>query len=122
MEFFYNNPNLKSQRRVLRKNQTDAEKIIWKHLRNKQLKNLKFLRQYSIGSYVLDFFCPEIRLAIEIDGGQHIEEAHRIRDERRTEFLKQNGITVIRFWNNEVFNNTNGVLEKISEKTAMCFF
>jgi len=61
-----------------------------------------------------------MRLAVEIDGGQHVEDARRIHDERRTEFLKQNGITVIRFWNNEVLNNVDGVLEKILEEISQC--
>lgn len=121
-KYNYNNPNLKNKRRALRKNQTDSERVIWQHLRSKQIQGSKFFRQYSIGPYVLDFFCPKMQLAIEIDGGQHAEDIHRIHDEKRTKFLRQNGIIVIRFWNNEVLNNTEGVLEKILEKTSQCNF
>lgn len=116
MKYFYNDSKLKILRKDLRKNQTEAERKIWKYLRSKQIKNLKFYRQYSIGNYILDFYCPEARLAIEIDGGQYNEEKNLADDSTRTEFLKKQDIKVLRFWNNEVMNNIEGVLEKIFDE------
>jgi very-short-patch-repair endonuclease len=110
MKHLYNQNNFKERRRFWRKSQTDAESKLWKILRNKQLKGLKFFRQYSVGKYILDFYCPKIRLAIEVDGGQHAENEY---DEKRTAYLKRCNIMVLRFWNNEVLNNIEGVYLKI---------
>jgi very-short-patch-repair endonuclease len=71
MKFLRNNPTLKQRRRELRRNQTEAEKALWAHLRNKQFYGMKFFRQYSIGPYILDFYCPTLKLAVEFGGGQH---------------------------------------------------
>ncbi len=109
----YNNPKLKKLRSKLRKSSTDQERIIWNLLRNRKLQGLKFFRQYSIETYILDFYCPEMRLSIEIDGGQHNESANKANDEKRTEYLNLHNITVIRFWNNEITSNLDGVYEKI---------
>jgi len=97
--------------RALRKNQTDTERWLWQKLRNRQLLNLKFRRQVPIGNYIVDFVCLELKLIIELDGSQHIEQADY--DARRTAYLEQLGFKVIRFWNNEVLNNGEGVLERI---------
>src|SRR3989344_4601013 len=113
MPFLYNDPLFRERRRTLRSGQTDAEKFLWRRLRNKQLKGQRFLRQYGVAPYILDFYCPNIRLAIELDGGQHLEEDKRIYDAERTRFLESNDISVLRFWNNEVMKNINGVLEAI---------
>ena len=78
-----------------------------------QILNLRFLRQYSVGNYILDFYCPAIRLAIELDGGQHADNKEA--DKSRTSFLNLQDITVLRFWNNDVFKNTDGVLQMIFE-------
>lgn len=86
--YLYNNVQLKQQRRSLRKNQTDAEKVLWFCLRRNSLEGLKFFRQYAIGNYIIDFFCPRIRLAIEIDGGQHAEDKNILKDNARTKFLE----------------------------------
>ncbi|MER3467030.1 MAG: site-specific DNA-methyltransferase, partial [Armatimonadota bacterium] len=99
--------------RQLRKEQTDAERLLWALLRNRRLAGFKFRRQHPIESYVVDFYCHEARLAVELDGGQHNEPDQRARDEQRTAFLKQRGVRVLRFWNNEVFQNTEGVLQAI---------
>ncbi len=112
----YNDKKLKQLRRGLRQNQASVEAIIWSKLRNRQLNNLKFFRQYSVGNYILDFYCPKVRLAIEVDGGQHNEEKHQAKDKDRTNYLKQNSIKVIRFWNNEIRDNLDGVLERIMEE------
>jgi very-short-patch-repair endonuclease len=86
MEYLYNTKETKTIRRNLRKRQTLAEGLLWNLIRNKKCNGLKFFRQYSVGNFVLDFYCPKIRLGIEIDGGQHAEETKR-RDENRTKEL-----------------------------------
>lgn len=107
------NPKLTNFARDLRKNQTDAEKLLWHNLRNRQLENIKFKRQYSIGPYIVDFISLEKRLIIELDGGQHNEDENIIKDQARTEFLEKEGFKVLRFWNNDVLVNTENVLEEI---------
>ena len=103
--------NLSNKARSLRKNQTDVEQLMWKYLRNRRLFNFKFRRQFPIEPYIADFACLELKLIIELDGGQH---ASRINyDNHRSLFLKQRGFKVIRFWNNDVIENTEGVLEAI---------
>jgi methionyl-tRNA synthetase len=103
--------SIKSFARELRQKQTDAEALMWGLLRDKRMGGVKFRRQHPVGSYVLDFFCLEANLAVELDGGQHAES--RTHDEKRTEFLKSKGIAELRFWNNEVLAQTEAVLEKI---------
>ena len=103
--------NLKSFARELRQTQTDAEQLIWSMLRDRRLHGMKFRRQHPIAPYVLDFYCHEAKLAIELDGGQHNERVAE--DERRSEFLTKQGIRVLRFWNNDVLQNTEVVLEAI---------
>jgi len=104
--------------RRLRKQPTDAEKKLWRALRRDQMNGLSFRRQHPIGSYVLDFYCPTIRLAIEVDGGQHNMPPTSRHDERRTLWLQDKGITVIRFCNNDVLQNLDGVLQEIALATA----
>ncbi|MGC8906178.1 MAG: endonuclease domain-containing protein [Desulfomonilaceae bacterium] len=99
--------------RNLRKEQTDAERLVWSLLRDRRLAGFKFRRQHPIEPYVLDFYCHEARLAVELDGGQHNEPDARARDEQRTSFLEAQGIRVLRFWNNDVLSNTEGVLQAI---------
>ena len=110
MPYLYNDKIVKLRRRSLRGSQTDAERKIWNIIRGKKLSGFKFLRQYSVGSYILDFYCPALRLAIEIDGSQHIDNAHDI---MRTAFLRQHNISVLRFWNNDVLSNMDGVCKSI---------
>jgi len=114
MQFLYNNPDRKSLRRKLRGDQTEAERMLWKFLRAKQLGR-KFYRQYSVGRYILDFYCPTCRLAIELDGGQHVEEEQLKNDGERDEYLRKHDIQILRFWNNEVTENIEGVISKITE-------
>jgi very-short-patch-repair endonuclease len=109
---FKYNPKLKDRARKLRKSQTDAELLLWLKLRNNQL-GYKFRRQFPIGIYILDFYCDEKRLAIELDGGQHNILKQKEYDRIRTENINQYGIKLIRFWDNEVLKNIDGVLEKI---------
>ena len=104
----------KSKAQLLRKNQTVTEKQLWRYLRNKQLAGFKFRRQHKIGVYIVDFVCPEKRLIVELDGGQHLEQFDY--DLKRTGFLERKGYQVIRFWNNEVINELEMVLEEIIRK------
>lgn len=99
--------------RTLRKSMTDAEQLMWHCLRQKQLGGFRFRRQHPFERFVLDFYCCEAKLAIELDGGQHNEPDNIARDMERTAFLEQHGIQVIRFWNNEVFQNLEGVLQSV---------
>ncbi len=95
----------------LRTNQTEAEQRLWYHLRAHRFMDLKFKRQKPMGRYIVDFVCEEHRMIIEIDGGQHAEQATY--DQRRDAWLCSQGYTVLRFWNNDVMKNLEGVLETI---------
>ena len=98
--------------RKLRNQTTDAEHRLWQHLRGRQVQGCKFRRQHPFGNYVLDFACLERKFAIELDGGQHANEAAY--DMHRTKQLERAGFRVLRFWNNEVFENIEGVVEVIT--------
>ncbi|PKA69220.1 adenine-specific DNA-methyltransferase [Pseudomonas baetica] len=99
--------------RQLRVNQTDCEHLLWQKLRSRQIANLKFRRQFPCPPYVLDFYCAELKLAIELDGGQHFETQGLIHDQRRTRYLNQKGIEIVRFSNLEVIQQMDDVLEQI---------
>ena len=100
-----------SNAKTLRSHQTEAEQRLWYHLRAHRFMELKFKRQKPIGRYIVDFVCLEQQLIIELDGGQHVEqEAY---DRQRDAWLRQQGYTVLRFWNNDVMQNLDGVLEQI---------
>lgn len=101
--------------RKLRKNSTSQEQKIWNLLRNRQFLGLKFKRQVPIYNYVVDFVCEEKKLIIEIDGGQHNEPNNIDEDNIRTNILEKEGYRVIRFWNNEIDNNIEGVYQKLLE-------
>ncbi len=107
------NSRLKSKARYLRQNQTEAEIFLWKRLRLRQVNGYKFRRQFPIQGFILDFYCYEKKLAIELDGSQHREVKNAEYDTQRTKELNNLGIKVIRFWDNDVFNNTDGVLQEI---------
>ncbi len=107
-------PNLVTLSRNLRKGLTEAENLLWKHLRGKRFDGLKFRRQQPIGRYIVDFVCLEKRLVLEIDGGQHSLE--KPKDEARDRWLTAEGYQVLRFWNNDVSGNLAGVIERILEK------
>ncbi len=100
---------------MLRKNSTIQERRLWNLLKNRQFHNLRFKRQVPIGNYIVDFLCLEKHLVIEIDGGQHNEPENIEYDKCRTQFLESNGYKVIRFWNNDIFKNIDGVMEEISK-------
>lgn len=96
--------------RTLRTHQTDAERMMWFALRDRRFLNLKFRRQHPIPPYILDFYCPVLKLAIELDGGQHNTDAGIIHDRHREAILRQHCIQIVRFWNNDVLQNMEGVL------------
>jgi len=118
MNFLKNDPILKYRRRELRRNQTDAERAFWAKVRNKQFFGMKFFRQYSFGSYILDFYCPEKKLAVELDGGQHNQPEDREYDAVRTNYLNAHGVEVVRFWNNEVLGEMDAVLACLELKVV----
>ncbi len=105
-------------RRLRLENATEAEKILWRHLCNRQINGAKFRRQHPLGPYVLDFVCLERGLVVELDGGQHAMPDQAGRDERRTDYLNARGFQLLRFWNNEVMGNIEGVWDTISAKLA----
>ena len=111
--FLYNHPIFRKRRQDLRRRQTRAEKVVWQAVRNEKVSKLKFYRQYSVGPYILDFYCPRIRLAIELDGPSHNKPDSRIYDKERDQFLRNSKIKVMRFKNGEVISNIQGVIEKI---------
>ena len=102
--------------RRMRANPTDAEQRLWHRLRRKQIVSARFRRQYPLGRYIVDFVCLPARLIIEVDGGQHSESEA---DVVRTEWLESQGYLVVRFWNNEVLSNIDGVVEQVLEKARL---
>jgi very-short-patch-repair endonuclease len=121
MKFLKNDPQLKKRRRELRHNQTNAEKVFWSQVLSRQFNGMRFFRQYSLGPYILDFYCPKVKLAVELDGGQHNQSKNREYDTSRSEYLKAHGIEVIRFWDNEVLLDVQGVLNKLFLKVTPPF-
>jgi very-short-patch-repair endonuclease len=116
MTKLFNKTSEKLKRQELRRNLTKAEAIVWQKLRCKQVENCKFRNQYSVSQFVLDFYSPEIKLGIEIDGESHFQEGAAPYDEERQIFIESAGISFLRFTNNEVYQNLNGVLEVIAQK------
>ena len=102
--------------RNLRKNSTKQERRLWNLLKNRQFHNLKFKRQQPIGDYIVDFICKEAKIIIEIDGGQHNEPENIEYDKTRTEYLNNLGYKVVRFWNNEIYENIEGVVLRLREE------
>ena len=97
--------------RALRRNMTDAERLLWKHLRLRQAEGHKFRRQAPVGRYIVDFLCNERKLVVELDGGQHAERSES--DAVRTSWLEAQGLTVLRFWDNEVLTAPEAVMSVI---------
>ena len=108
----------KSCPQQLRTNATDAEQKIWYFLRNRQFAKFKFRRQHPIGVYIVDFVCLEQKLIVELDGGQHAEKTPY--DIRRTKTLHEKGFRILRCWNNDVLQNTDGVLDTIFAEITAC--
>jgi very-short-patch-repair endonuclease len=115
----YNQKTSKLVRRGLRKKLTEPEQRLWYRLRSRNLNGIKFRRQYSIGRYVVDFFAPDSRIVIEIDGDSHYEDDAIEYDKIRTNYFESCDITVIRFTNKEVMKNLEGVLIIIAEKASV---
>jgi len=116
-KFIYNNRILKERRKELRNNATEAEKTLWQYLKHGKLRRLKFIRQYSVGPYILDFYCPKTRIAVELDGSRHREKETVLYDKDREDYLDGLNIKTIRFWNREIINNVKEVLDKIYKET-----
>ena len=109
-------PDIKSFSRLLRSEMTDAERVLWRRLRQRQRQGVKFRRQHPVGGYIVDFVCLDARLIVEVDGGQHSARAEH--DAYRTNVLELHGYVVLRFWNNEVLANLAGVVETIEAALA----
>ncbi len=112
MSDIFNTKQQKEYRRNLRNKATETERLLWGFLRKKGL-GVKFVRQYGIGKYIVDFYCPQKKLAIEIDGGQHNKEKAIAYDKQRTDYIRGFGIEVLRFSNSDVFNNIDEVCDDI---------
>lgn len=110
-----NRPGLKNIRKNLRNHSTSAESTLWKTLKNKQIGNLKFRRQHSVGPYILDFYCPAIQLCIELEGEFHSGPAAEEKDQERDAFLQNQGIEVIHFENRWVFEYLQDIIDVILE-------
>ena len=104
-------PHIQQYARDLRKEATDAEQWLWQHLRSRRLLGFKFRRQVPIGDYIIDFLCKEQKLVVELDGSQHQEQVEY--DQRRSEYLEQQGYRVVRYWNHDVLQQGEVVLEDI---------
>ena len=106
---------LKEPSRLLRNNMTDAEQVLWQRIRRKQIRGVQFYRQKPLLSYIVDFYCPAAKLVIELDGGQHFEAEHQIKDRLRDEALGKIGLRVLRFDNRQVLLETEAVLAVIDD-------
>jgi len=113
---FHNLPAKKKQRRELRSRLTPAESYLWSYLQMRQLRGRKFRRQHSVGPYILDFYCPSEKLAVELEGATHDHEAAQTYDTKRSAFLEGLGIRTLRFENEEVRKNMEGVLRAIEAR------
>lgn len=115
MSQLFNRSAEKEKRRVLRQNATKAEQLVWQRLRSRQVENCKFRRQYSVDYYVLDFYSPELKLAIELDGESHDSDEAIAADQVRQAAIAALGIRFLRFTNQEVYAHLDGVIERIAE-------
>lgn len=112
----FNRKYLKSKRKHLRNNSTEAEILLWTYLKGKQLNGRKFRRQQSVGNYIVDFYCPEEKLVVELDGDFHFDEEVKKYDEERTDYIINLGIKLIRFENQEVLYDLETVLKSIEKE------
>lgn len=112
---FFNLSKYKEKRQELRNLSSKAEQLLWIKLKDSRFLDLKFRRQHGIGRYVADFYCTKLRLVIELDGDSHFNEDAIEYDKIRTEYFTQQRITVVRFTNNDVYKNMNGVLESLQK-------
>ena len=118
-EMFYGaSPEIFKRASELRKNMTNAEKALWSALRKKQIQGKKFRRQHPVSRYIVDFYCHQLKLAIEVDGGIHNKTEQKEHDTGRSYELRQLGIKVIRFTNDQIFQNLNEVIKEIEKHMA----
>ncbi len=103
----YNKSSEKEKRRKLRQNQTNAEELVWRYLRNKQMLGYKFKRQYSVDHFVIDFYCPELKLAVEVDGESHNNPEQKEYDVQRQKYLEEFNIKFVRIKDEDLFGNPN---------------
>lgn len=116
MTKLYNKSTEKDKRRSLRKNMPIAEQIIWAKLKGRQIEGCKFRRQYSIGAFVVDFYSPEVKLALEIDGDSHFVEGAQEYDNEREAFLMDKRTNILKFTNSQIYEELDNVLEAIAHK------
>ena len=116
MNRHFNRTKEKVTRRRLRQEQTYFEKIVWMYLRNRKMLGCKFRRQYSIDRYVVDFYCPELKLAVEIDGSVHEVEENKQNDRERQSYIESYGIEFLRIKNEELLGNPNKAFERIEQR------
>ena len=113
MQRVYNKKKDQAKRRYLRKNMSKSEVILWSKLKNRQMHGERFLRQYGVDQYVLDFYCPRLKLAIEIDGDSHFMPGAEEQDKARQEYIESFGIQFLRFTNEDVYKNIDGVCQTL---------
>jgi very-short-patch-repair endonuclease len=118
-ERIYNNKGVKSLRKELRNNSTPAESAMWELLRAGRLDGTKWRRQYSIGKYIVDFYCPKARLCVELDGDTHFTMQGDLYDLERTEYINSLGISILRFENREIWDNPERVLLTIKDSLVL---
>ena len=116
MTQFFNKRTETEKRRQLRSNAPSAETVLWSKLRRKQVYGHKFRRQYGVGPYVIDFYCPALKLALEIDGDSHLLADADTQDKQRQDYIESFGIQFLRFTNEQVYRNLDEVLETIAAK------
>ncbi len=112
----FNNTRFKKGRRRLRNDMTGAECTLWKHLRRRNIRGFKFRRQFSIDSYILDFYCPQLKLAIEVDGDSHLTDEELEYDKKRQNYIEKYEIQFLRFFNGEIYNDIDNVIVRIIDK------
>lgn len=113
MGHIFNSSHLKLVRRKLRREQPLAERVFWGYLKRRQFLGLKFRRQHSIGPYIVDFYCPELRLVVEVDGASHLDDAQRAHDLRRYQYFVSLGLHQVRFRNDEILYSASGTLNRL---------
>ncbi len=118
MTKIYNKSTEKQKRKELRNQMPLAEVVLWSRIRKRGISGFKFRRQYGVGPYVVDFYCPELKLAIELDGDSHFQEGAEEYDGNRQQTIEQLGIRFLRFTNRDVYKNLNAVLEAIAESAG----
>ena len=113
MTRLFNRTKEKTTRKRLRKNMPEPEVVLWSKLKGKSLNGFKFRRQYSVDKFVIDFYCPKLKLAIEVDGESHYSENAEVRDRERQYIIESFGISFLRFTNKEIYENIDGVMVRI---------